>query len=226
GLRAHFLGWGPEGSVARETAVWRDAVSQNSLMNLNDALIKDPEALSADMSQTATVAQPELGWHQPYSQEAPAGSIFQQLGPRRLTRRVMTGPRFTETSLGKAVSTLPNMNPGREMPLSGPRVPEHFLADARRTRVFSETEARIWAQRAVDIQSTGNLTETALEDLRKEMDHTFLKKLIGRYGATQDDVTNVYSRLYGPSTDMNLARQEGTGFLALGPTEESLITGQ
>src|SRR5205814_6107403 len=112
------------------------------------------------------------------------------------------------------------------MPLSGPRVPEHFLADARRTRVFSETEARIWAQRAVDIQSTGNLTETALEDLRKEMDHTFLKKLIGRYGATQDDVTTVYSRIYGPSTDMNLARQEGTGFLALGPTEESLITGQ
>lgn len=204
GLKAHFLGYGPEGSVAEQTVLERLSTT-NALKGAADDVAA--RQLSFDFHNLEDgMFLPSRGsdaeWHL-FTSELPNRGAFGEFGPRRLVRRAATSDAVTSNALGRKIAALPNINPGRKMPLFGDGAWEYVVQNSRRWTTFTEKEVQGFAEEVRAIQASGVSVEARLTSLMDNINDTALRRVLEPYNLSEDAYAHVKSLAFDRTAALN-----------------------
>jgi len=221
GIRAHFMGAAPEGSIAAKVVDARlneGFRSQQVADNIKPGSWDQPElfyqhnglwvsetdhqALMADALNAVdegrqTTALP--GW---LSVEVPGTTRLSEYGPRRIVRSAITSERVTSTRVGKRLAALPNMNPGRILNFND--APEQYVYEhSTRWSVFTESENRINESKMAEILNSGSGVEARAEKLINDINDEAFTRITRNYGLSDDELTKLKNTIFEPQISAN-----------------------
>jgi hypothetical protein len=202
GLIAHFGFTPPKGSLAEEVVRIRTQGASAVHAKLNAVGVADePKSVAVDLAED--VLSPHL-----FRYEVPQYKLggIGRFGPRTLTRRLLTSRAVTSTGLGRRAARLPSINPGRIMSF-GDDPAAYVRLHARRGRVFTEGEVRVYESRAYEIVNGGAGVENRLTSLVDEINVEHLRRVIGRYKVSDDLAGELTDDILNPVREMNRKQQ-------------------
>ncbi len=202
GIKAHYLGVAPEGTIAQtviDARVGEGFRANKVAENLKPgqyadvprfyadngawSSTADHQALMADAMGEVSAPQSVMA---PLSLEVPGSTFLSEYGPRRLVRSAVSSEGVTEHAIGRRLAALPNMNPGRVLNFND-RPWEYIYEHAVRSGAFTEDEARGFASRMAGIQGSGSAIETRTEKLVDDINNQFFDRAVRQYGLSTDD---------------------------------------
>jgi hypothetical protein len=192
GVTAHYTGWAPEGTVAAEVVDAR----RTRMATAADDLEPPPEGIQLDIYDelhtpeeivSSTVDEMLRGSDRrlPFSVEAPATGFLADIGPRRVTRGILTSPKVTGTATGRRAARLISQNPGRMANIED-GFEEYVVLHARRWGQFDERQVRTFQSRATEILNSGYGREQKLMDLVDDMNEAGIRTLAKHFNISPE----------------------------------------
>lgn len=226
-LTAHFIGYGPAGSVAEEAVKGRltramaadkvglDAVARMDPakveVNLGREFVDDGTGIFVPSTTPTEIVEQVIreqtgGWHVPFSPEAPSSGWIADIGPRRLGRRVTTSQFLTRTSGGRRGARLISMNPGRLMNLES-AADEYTLLHARRWGMFTEQQNRVYQSRIIEIENAGKAVEAKKAALIDEINMAGMAAYAERQNIGPEALDDLQEAILGPTRKQNMREE-------------------
>jgi len=220
-LKAHFVGWGPEGSVAEWAVTQRTGLARDALKNaLESGSETIPKDLQQAMGDYLAAGGEGVGYHIPMTQEGP--KLLGLYGPRRLYREAASSDFLTSTPLGRKAGSLNNVNPGRVVDVN--HADEYFVLHARRWATFDERAVRRFQGEVLEARSKGfwKFTEPdgstismgyerGLARRLEELNDEAIDTILAPYGVSDDLAQEIKDAIFSPTRAQN---QKTRTFLA------------
>ncbi len=224
GIKAHYLGTAPEGSIAQKVidarinegfrankvaedlkpGQWED-VPLFYQHNGSWVSTTDHQALMADAMGIVQDSRSSVFAPGSLSVEVPGSSLLSEFGPRRLVRSAVTSQRVTESGVGKRIAALPNMNPGRILDFNN-RPWEYVYEHATRYSSFSESELRRFEDQAAEILNSGRGIEAhnqGIEKLINDINDQAFERITADYGLSPEDAQQLKDAIFAPQIEAN-----------------------
>jgi hypothetical protein len=192
GVTAHYTGWAPEGTVAAEVVDAR----RTRMVTAADDLEPPPEGIQLDIYDelhtpeeivSSTIQETIRGTDRllPFSVEAPSVGFLADIGPRRVTRSILTSPKVTKTDLGRRGARLISQNPGRMANIED-GFEEYVVLHGRRWGQFDERQVRMYQSKATEILNSGYGREQKLMDLIDEMNEAGIRSVAKNFNISPE----------------------------------------
>jgi len=210
-LTAHFVGFGPEGSIAEWATHARIDRARGRVQDaLAKGILPDEDATAKALSNyLAEGGQNVL--HVPFTPEAPkAGGFY---GPRSLIRRAETSQALTGSAIGKRIAQIPNVNPGRVLNMH--EADDYIVLAARRWGTFDERAVRKFQSQVLEAQSRGYFEffehgklmrygyEDGVEHLIDEMNSQAVDYILRKFNIDDERKALLKDKLFSPIRAQN-----------------------
>ncbi len=233
GVKAHFLGVAPEGSVASDVVNARltegfrtDKIVADSkpatASTWHGHGYQDKNGLLVPMSEPQAMVNDAMGLHESafpgwLRTEVPGTTPLSEWGPRRIVRSLVTSPTLTEEGIAghganffKRLSALPNMNPGRMLEFHNQ--PEVYAYEhAVRWGTVSETQARELSSKVAEIVNSGRMTETRIQQEIDVFNSNQVSRILSQYNMSDEERAKLTADLLEPPASVKPLTEQAFG---------------